>query len=73
MRVARNNARWREDQHYRTAADFRRCLAATLRCLDENDEAMIPWDDIHRVIQAWCMVRFRLRWGNVVDQHEEVA
>ncbi len=68
MRVARKYAHWNEDQHYRTAGDFRRCLAATLSCLDE-EEAVIPWDDTRRVIQAWYIVRFRLQWGNVVNQN----
>ncbi len=62
MRVARNNARWNEDQHCRTVVEFRRSLAEALKCLEEDGEASIPWDDVRRVIQAWCIVRFRLRW-----------
>ncbi len=63
MQAARNNARWNEDQHYRTAGDFRRDVAEVLSCLEENEEAVLPWDDARRVIQGWCIVRFRLRWG----------
>ncbi len=59
MRAARNNARWNEDQHYRTAVDFRRDVAELFACFDEA----LPWDDVRHVIQGWCMVRFRLRWG----------
>ncbi len=61
MRAARNNARWDEDQHYRTAVDFRRAMAEVLGCLEEDEDAIIPWDDVRRVIQAWCIVRFRIR------------
>ncbi len=59
MRVARNSARWNEAQHYRTAGNFRRDVAECLGCLDDA----LPWDDAERVIQAWCIVRFRLRCG----------
>ncbi len=57
MRVARNYAHWNEDQHYRTDGDFRRDVAELLCC----DHAL-PWDDVRRVIQAWGIARFRLRW-----------
>ncbi len=63
MRVARNNTRWREDQHHRTAVDFRRGVAELLACCDEA----LPWDDVRRVVQSWAIARFRLRWGAVVD------
>ncbi len=69
MRVARNNARWSEDQHYRAAVDFRRDVAETLSCLAADDEAVIPWDDVRRVIQGWCIALFRLRWGGSQDDH----
>ncbi len=68
MRAARNNAGWSEAQHYRTAGDFRRNLAEVLSCLDEDEEAVIPWDDVRRVIQGWCFVRFRLRWDSLIDR-----
>ncbi len=57
MRVARNYVRWSEDQHYRTAVDFRRGVAALLGCVDDA----LPWDDVRRVIQGWGVVRFRQR------------
>jgi hypothetical protein len=59
VRVAIYRARWREDQHYRTAGDFRREVAKLLGCLDET----LPWDDIRRVIQGWCIVRYKQRWA----------
>jgi hypothetical protein len=72
MRAARNLARyWNEDRHYRTAGDFRRSLAEALRCLEEDEDAIIPWDDIRRVMQAWCIVRFRMQRGNVVKDEDE--
>ncbi len=70
MRAARDNARWNEDQHYRTAVDFRRDLAEALSGLHEKEEAAIPWDDVRRVIQGWCIVRFRLRWGGSKEGHK---
>ncbi len=69
MRAARNIARWHEDQHYRTGADFRRGVAEVLSCFDEDGDGVVPWDDIRRVIQGWCIVRFRLRWGGGKDSH----
>jgi hypothetical protein len=53
--------RWTEAQHYRTTGDFRRDVAETVRCLEENVEAVLPWDDVRRVIQAWVLARFRLQ------------
>ncbi len=70
MRVARNGARWNEDQHYRTAGDFRRDVAETLGCLEQDVEAVIPWDDTRPVIQAWCIVMFRRRWGGGKAGHK---
>ncbi len=61
--IARNHARWREDQHCRTSGDFRRDLAEVLSCLEADEDAIIPWDDVRRVVQGWRIVRFRLRWG----------
>ncbi len=66
MRAARNSARWNEDQHYRTAGDFRRNVAQALSCLEEEEDAILPWDDVRRVIQAWSIVRFRLRWKSSI-------
>ncbi len=65
MRVARNNARWNEDQHHRTAVEFRRGLAELLGCFDDA----FPWDDVRRVIQGWSIVQFRLRYGGQDDHH----
>ncbi len=62
MRAARNSARWNEDQHYRTTGEFRQNVAEALSCLEEDEDAILPWDDMRRVIQAWCIVRFRWDW-----------
>ncbi len=67
MQVARNTARWNEDRHSRTAGDFRRGLAELLGCYDES----LPWDDVRRVIQAWCIARFRRRWGRGSDGNKQ--
>ncbi len=61
--MARNHARWNEDQHHHPAVDFRRSLVEALSCLDGDEENNIPWDDVRRVIQGWRIVRFRLRWS----------
>ncbi len=66
MRVARKNARWDEDQHHRTAVDFRRDVVEVLGCSDET----LPWDDMRRVIQGWCIVQFRRRWGSGMEAHK---
>ncbi len=65
MRAARNNPRWNEGQHYRTADDFRQGVAEALSCLGANVEDILPWDDVRRVIQGWCIARWRLRWGEL--------
>ncbi len=64
MRAARNNPRWNEDQHYRTTGEFRLDVAEALSCLGANEEDILPWDDVRRVIQGWCIARWRLRWGS---------
>jgi hypothetical protein len=38
-------------------------VAEALACFDDA----LPWDDVRRVIQGWCIARFRLEWGGVLD------
>ncbi len=60
VRMARYYLRWNEDRHYRTAVGFRRDAAEALRCLEVHGKAFfLPWHDVRRVIQGWCIVRFR--------------
>ncbi len=60
MRMATYYLRWNEDWHCRTAVDFRRNLAETLGCLEVHGTAIfLPWHDVRRVIQGWCIVRLR--------------
>ncbi len=66
MRAARDHARWNEDQHCRTAMDFRRDMAEALSCLEADEEAILPWDDVRRVMQGWCIARFRLQWAGLL-------
>ncbi len=67
LQSAINSARWNEDQHYRAAVGFRRDAAELLWSLDEA----VPWDDVRRVIQGWCIARFRRRWGRGSDGNKQ--
>ncbi len=53
----RISARWTEDKHFRTAVEFRRDVAEVVASLD----GALPWDDLERVIQGWCIVKNRRR------------